>query len=82
VGVVAGTAWFRAEVFGTEESSERRGSGGGREQHGLWRRALMYLGGLEGDEHVSPFWMGSDFDHYNYYKEFRLRVKYIKIDWN
>ena len=41
--IVARAAWLEIEVFGTGESSERRWSEECREQHGLQRRALMYL---------------------------------------
>jgi len=52
--MVAGAARLETEIFEPRKALEQRGSGGGREQHGLRRRALMFFGELEGEEHVSP----------------------------
>ena len=52
--IVVGAARFGVEVFGAEEPSERRGFERGRKLHGLWRRALIFLGKLEGEGYVSP----------------------------
>jgi len=67
------------ELLGSNLKPSERGklrNGGGREQHELWRRVMIYLEGLEGKEHVSPSWMGSNFDHYN--KTIRKRSIMLK----
>jgi len=35
----------------------------------------MFLGGLEGEGHVSPSWMGLDFDLYNLHSKGRRNVQ-------
>ena len=83
---VARAARLGVEVFRTEKSSERRRSEGGREQHRLGKRALMFLEGLKTWEESSNVpWRiercgthvaildGSDFNYYRCPRSFDCR---------
>jgi len=39
----------------------------------------MYLGELEGEGHMLPSWMGSDFDHYRCLRSFACQSLRMKI---
>jgi len=41
-------------------------------KRGLQRRALIFLGGLKGERHMSSSGTGSDFNHYRCLPLFRL----------